>query len=199
MRQGSPLSPFLLVTVLDGVIKKCLSKWHSQKMGLKLGEHYFSLLAFADDILIFSHKPSELTRMALDLSDALAEIGLTINWGKCSWTCNTDEELSLAVQGNTLPYIPAHAGFPYLGTLLTFDGRSGTTLDHRMSSAWRAFYSRSDIWSSKSSLHSKLHVFRMTVEPCALFGCGSWHLIRQERNTLDTTLRRIEEAGCLLC
>ena len=45
-----------------------------------------------------------------------------------------------------------------------------------------------DVWNSKSSVDSKVKVFKLTIEVCALFGCESWHLTRKERNTLDTTL-----------
>ena len=40
----------------------------------------------------------------------------------------------------------------------------------------------------ESSADSKVKVFMLTIEACALFGCESWHLTRKGRNTLDTTL-----------
>ena len=187
-RQGSPLSPFLLVMVLDLAITRCCELWKSKGMGIKIDEALLSILAFAGDILLFSNNPSDLATMASDLSNALAEIGLSINWGKCSWTCNVEEDLIIRVQGTLIPYSPASTGFPYLGTPLTLDGRAGVTLDHRISAAWRVFYSRVDVWSSKSSVDSKTRTFKLTIEACALFGCESWHLTRKEQNSLDTTL-----------
>ena len=38
---------------------------------------------------------------------------------------------------------------------------------------------------------SKLKVFRMTVEPCVLFGCECWHLTRQDRSYLDGVLSKM--------
>ena len=160
----------------------------SKGMGIKIGGSLLSILVLADGILFFSDNPSDLAKMASDLSDALAEIGLSINWGKCSWTCNVDGDFIIQPQGILVPYTPACVGFPYLGTLLTLDGRASVTLDHRISAAWRALYSRMDIWNPKSSADSKMKVFKLTTEACAFFGCESWGLTRKERNTLDTTL-----------
>ena len=193
------MSPFLFVMVLDLAIFRCCELWKSKGMGIKIDETLLSILAFADDILSFSNNPSDLVTLATDLSNALAEIGLSTNWGKCSWTCNVDEDLTIQVQGTLIPFNPARVGFPYLGTLLTLDGRAGVTLDHRISAAWRAFYSRMDVWNSKSSVDSKMKVFKLTIEACALFGCKSWHLTKKERNTLDTTLwhmlRKVRRSG----
>ena len=83
-------------------------------MRIKIDETLLSILAFADDILVFSNNPSGLATVAADLSNALAEIGLSINWGKCSWTCNVDEDLIIQVQGTLIPFNPARVGFPYL-------------------------------------------------------------------------------------
>lgn len=191
VRQGSPLSPFLFVMVLDLVIKRCIQTWTGKGYGIMWHKWLIQLLAFADDILLFAESALQLQKMATDLSVSLATIGLAINWKKCLWTCNREVDYSISVQGVVVSHCAASLGFPYLGSLLTLDGKSSVTLDHRIAASWRAFYARKEVWRSRASFESKVRVFRLVVESCALFGCESWHLTRKERNLLDSTMCRM--------
>ena len=101
--------------VLGLAIIRCCDLRKSKGMRIKIDETLLSILAFADDILVFSNNPSGLATVAADLSNALAEIGLSINWGKCSWICNVDEDLIIQVHGTLIPFNPARVSCSILG------------------------------------------------------------------------------------
>ena len=154
-------------------------------------DNLISHLAFADDLILLAEDPSTLALMAADVAEALARVGLELNLTKCEWTSTVEDGSVFRLFGHVVPYTPSSEGLLYLGSLLTLDGRSRVTLEHRVASGWRAFYARSDVWRGRASVLSKLKVFRMTVEPCVLFGCECWHLTRLDRTYLDGVLSRM--------
>ena len=178
--------------VLNMVLEELTAKWTSKGWGFRLElKDLISHLAFADDLILLAENPAVLAWMAADVSVALSGVGLELNLSKCEWTSTEPETCALHLHGRVIPYTPSREGILYLGSLLTLDGRSKVTLEHRVAAGWRAFFARSDVWKGRGSVIAKLKVFRMTVEPCVLFGCECWHLSKQDRIFLDGVLSRM--------
>ena len=129
--------------------------------------------------------------MTSDVAEALARVGLELNLIKCDWTSTVEDGSVFRLFGHIIPFTPSGEGMLYLGSLLTLDGRSRVTLEHHVASGWRAFYAPGDVWKGRAPVASKFKVFRMTMEPCVLFGCECWHLSRLDRTFLDVVLSRM--------
>ena len=174
------------------VLEELTAKWNKKGWGFKLDlDNMISHLAFADDLILLAEDPATLALMAVDVAEALARVGLELNFTKCDWTSTVEDRSVFRLFGHVIPYTPSSEGLLYLGSLLTQNGRSRVSLEHRVASGWRALYARSEVWRGRASVLSKLRVFRMTVEPCVLFGCACWHFTRQGRTYLDGVLPRM--------
>ena len=88
--------------------------------GCKLDlDNLISHLAFADDLILMAEDPATLALMASKVAEALARVGLELNLTKCDWISTVED---------------GSEGMLYLGSLLTLDGRSRVTLEHRVAS-----------------------------------------------------------------
>ena len=63
------------------------------------------------------------------------------------------------------------------------------------SGAWAKFsLFRSELVNKKANLYDKLRLFNSVVTPCALYGCGSWSLTKDQENRMKVVQRRMVRA-----
>ena len=86
MRQGDPLSPYLFILAMEGLIvaiKEAVSKGLLKGVSLPNGGPIISSLHFADDALFFGNwSDDNVKNLMLILECFHMASGLKINWGK---------------------------------------------------------------------------------------------------------------------
>ena len=124
VRQGDPLSPLLFNYVMDWVLAELDPEMGiSLENGLRLNH-----LAFADDVALVTQTKKGTLRLASQLENGLAKVGLQPNAKKSAtlailvdgrskrWVCDTTPYLKLA--GNMVPIMGIGDVYRYLGVAM---------------------------------------------------------------------------------
>ena len=152
VRQGCLLSPVFFLVALDWVTR--------QSTGIQ-----FTLLQkledleFADDLVLLSHRVSQMRQKLEALQEQAAKIGLKVNVSKTKETrirspANTG---GIIYGGKILEQVTA---LTYLGSLITTTGGTEEDVEARCSREQAAFCILRPVWRSKCiSLWKKLRIF----------------------------------------
>ena len=81
-KQGDPLSPSLLNSILEHAMKYIKTKWCRKGWGIKVGNETLCNLRFADDVVLVGSSKRQLIYMLTDLIKACSAVGLEIHMGK---------------------------------------------------------------------------------------------------------------------
>jgi len=77
--------------------------------------------------------------------------------------------------------------FPYLGSLITVDGKCMTEFHTRLNRMQAIGASLQKIWKTHSILIStKTRLMKVLVWPVAMYGCETWRLRKNEETRLDS-------------
>lgn len=184
VRQGDTISPQLFAAVVEDVFRRL--DW--EEKGININGSRLNHLRYADDIVLISHDPDEVSEMLQELADASKEVGLLINTGKTQAMTNT-AELPLLLNGTPLSYVDQ---FIYLGQRLSFDQNPSIELQRRTRAGWYAFNKYYDFLTNKKvHLRLKRKVYQSCIEPALLYGCETWALRLQDRRRLIVTQRKM--------
>lgn len=127
VRQGDPLSPLIFNWVMDGMIRSIPAE-----LGVDVGGRRLSVLAFADDLVLFASSERGLQELLGTVSAFLANCGLTINVGKSqtiSWKTIPRQKKSVVdtsckfkIGSSAIPTVSRSDRWSYLGVQVTADG-----------------------------------------------------------------------------
>ena len=93
-RQGFPLSPLLLIIVLEFLPQQSEEK--KEIKGIQIGKEEVKLALFADDVILYIENPKDATRKILELINEFAKVaGYKINAQKSLAFLYTNDEKSL--------------------------------------------------------------------------------------------------------
>lgn len=112
VKQGDPLSPKLIVAVLESIFRKL--NWND--MGLNINGLYLSHLRFADDVVLLPEYSDQLEYMLKSFNYYSETVGLLVNRDKTKVTTNRDKKLIL-LQSTPIEYVDDYV---YIGHLITF-------------------------------------------------------------------------------
>jgi len=116
VKQGDPLSPHLFNLALEPVLRMIKSA-HKEE-GIHCHQQNLSILAYADDLVIFSNSIENGQVVLSHLERVLGEMGLTINPSKCgSMVVNKNGATDHAFQigKENIPSIARGDSYSYLG------------------------------------------------------------------------------------
>ena len=166
--------------------------------GASIGEVGFTDLDFADDAVIFAETMQDLVLFLEALSQEAESLGLRVSWMKTKiqhFVQAVDQVCStVACCGEQVQVVNS---FPYLGSRVSFDGKSDEEINRRLGLAWGVMSSLGvRVWRSRHlSRRTKVEVFKRLVLPVLLYGCETWTLTKKLRARLDAfgtiNLRRI--------
>ena len=192
VRQICPMSPVLFNFAIDWIMNQATEVsdgcWLSPECKM-------TDLDYADDIVILGDTPSNLQPMLDKISLFSMKVNLKINVSKTKlFTTHPDPNQLLALNGERIEQV---SEFRYLGSTILPNGQAKNEIPQRISNARLAFTQLSKaLWSrSDISLHTKLHVYRVSIRPVLLYGCETWPLRATDNQALKVfdrwCLRRI--------
>ena len=161
-----------------------------------LGTETFADLYYADDVALLAEM-LEVLLLALEmLKDEAHPLGLEDNWQKTKIQSTIDPDTLLAsvpVSGNSVDIVQS---FVYLVSKIHASGSSEPEVQHRIGLAKSCFNQLNrGIWRSSISISTKVHLYRVFIQPIVLYGSETWVLTRalEDRITAFGTicLRRI--------
>ena len=184
LHQGSALSPFLFIVVMDTVTRHC-------REGLPWE------LLFADDLVIIAETKEDLQRKWLQWQRGMASQGLKVNTGKTEVMVSSRQERQVNIideSGTSLKQVHA---FKYLGMVLSEGGGSEEAVKARVSVAWNKWRELSGVLSDRRIPRKlKVKIYTTVIRPALLYGAELWTLRKKEEGLLEKTemrmLRRIQ-------
>jgi hypothetical protein len=186
--QGDTLAPYLFVVVMDSLLRRL-----DPTLGIRLSkpaprqtarlrvlhgdnrrhEKWLVALAYADDVLLFSHTERGLQELFTRFQVLGKELGLRVNHGK-----DKTERILLggapatstlrALDGHAIPTVP---NYKYLGTrVMSFE----EDFRIRVGKAWALTNKFNAVWESAAAAKTKRQLFRALIEPVLLYGLCAW-------------------------
>lgn len=187
VRQGDPLSPKLFIAVLQQITSN--SPW--SKKGININGSYLSHLEFADDVILFSECPQQLSIMINELHQASSKIGLEMNLEKTKVMTNHH---TLPISINNIP-LEIVEKYVYLGKQISFRReRHSEEVDRRVAMTWKKYWAYKEIFKSQLPLSTKKIAMDTTILPCLTYGCQSWTFDFKTKNKIQTTQRKMERS-----
>ena len=183
LHQGSALSPFLFVMVMDTITKQC-------RKGLPWE------VLFADDLVIIAESECELQRKVLEWQRGMANQGLKVNTGKTEvMVCSRVKRLTNIVDGSNIKLDQVQS-FKYLGLVLSEEGKSEEAVKARVTAAWNKWKEvRGVVGDRKMPRKLKVKIYETVIRPVLTYGAEVWTVRKKEERLLETTemrmLRRI--------
>jgi hypothetical protein len=122
VKQGCPLSPIIFNLTIDLIIR-AIKRTASDIGPTKVYDIPFSVLAYADDLVIISRKKDRLQKLLNTASSTATDLGLSFRPDKCasiSLTCSNNSQSSFElnefiVQNQPIPPLERENPYKYLG------------------------------------------------------------------------------------
>jgi len=184
LHQGSALSPFLFLVVLDTISKEF-------RTGLPRE------LLFADDLVLIAESEEEAQEMWLKWQSGMARHGLKANTSKTVVMVSSKNKVSTTIVDNKNTKLHQVGKFKYLGTSMSESGGSEEAVKARVSAAWAKWRELNGvIYDKKMPRNLKMKIYKSIIRPVLLYGAEVWALRKKEERLLETTemkmLRRIK-------
>ena len=184
LHQGSALSPFLFVIILDTISS-------SFRKGIPWE------LLFADDLVIATETEEELQRNWLVWQEGMAKHGLKVNTSKTEVMASCQKTVELEITDLCGTKLKQVDKFKYLGITMSKKGGSEDAVRARISAAWTKWKDfTAVIYDKRIPRRLKMKVYETVIRPVMLYGAETWVLRRKEERMLKSTemkmLRRIK-------
>ena len=182
VRQGCNLSPALFNIYMEEAIRE------AQEIGLngiKINGDEINMLRFADDIAIIAENQDDLQRSINAMDQALQEYNMNINKTKTKILVCGREKLNAVVtmRGQKLEQVDS---FTYLGSTITWDGRSTTDIKRRIAQAKKAFMMKRQLLCSKKiGQQTRKQYVKSFVWSVALYGSEAWTIGKVDQKRLE--------------
>lgn len=166
---------------MDGIIKNCEKRLKKLHIGYRnLQRIGFSILAYADDILLAADSDKNLQFNMKVLTEELAKKKMKINVEKSKTMVigGKGKRLQIKVKGTVLEQVK---NFKYLGAHLNEEGRMEDEIKERIGAAGRFFHAirNSFIGKKEVSMRAKVTVYKTVFLPIISYSSESWTLSKK--------------------
>ena len=168
LHQGSGLSPFLFIIVLDVISEE-------SRCGLPRE------LLFTDDLAVVTDTEEEMQMRWLGWQIGMESKGLKVNIGKTEVMVSSRRGTKVNIkdsQGTSLRQVNK---FKYLGVTISEEGGSEEAVRARVSAAWGKWRDISGVISDKKMPKKlKIMLYMTVIRPVLLYGAECWTVRRKE-------------------
>ena len=184
VHQGSALSPYLFITVLDVICQDLLkpAPW---------------TMLYADDVVLCARDQANLQEKLQKWKDRLQHHGLKINTAKTEYMAaglEADDNSTIHLDGIPINRVES---FKYLGSVLGKDGDIDADVKARMACGWLKWRECSGVLCDKKMpLRLKGKIYRTVVRPALMYGSECWAPTRKHEQTMHTTEMRMLRWTC---
>ena len=198
VRQGCVIAPMLFNVYMDYMLQQALSRMQSEfgedcGVGVFVQECLQSLAAilYADDMVLVSHCPAQLTRMLVILDEVACGMGLSINADKTKILLF---DKSGALQQHFAAHPVVLSGgrvqvvdrFKYLGSWLCSSGTLDDEVGCRKARVYAAMSALDGVWRNRHlNLACKVAAYKCFVLPHFMYGAESWNATSQHEHMLE--------------
>ena len=174
LHQGSGLSPFLFIVVLDVISEEF-------RCGLPCE------LLFADDLVVVTETEEQMQRRWLGWQTGMESKALKVNIGKTEVMVSSRRGTKANIkdsQGTSLRQVNK---FKYLDVTISEEGRSEEAIRARVSAAggkWRDL--SGDISDKKMPRKLKIKLYMTIIRPVLLYGAECWIVRKKGEQILDS-------------
>ena len=185
LHQGSGLSPFLFIVVLDVISEEF-------RRGLPRE------LLVADDLAVVTDTEEEMQKRWIDWQIGMESKGRKVNIRKTEVMVSSRRGTKANIkdsQGTSLRQVNK---FKYLGVTISEEGGSEEAVRARVSAAWDKWRDLSGVISDKK-MPRKLNIklYMTVIRPVLLYGAECWTVRKKEEQILKKTemmmMRRLKE------
>ncbi len=183
VHQGSSLSPFLFIAIIDELTK------HID------GEAPWAML-FADDLALTTSTKAELEMKLEEWREALENAGIRVSRPKTEWVqlFTTGEDGAVKLGQEDLPEVKK---FKYLGSTLSNDADTTTDVKIRINKGWQKWRSLTGVMCDKKiPLKVKGKVYRTVIRPVMMYGSETWAIKKTDEDAMDVAEMRMLRWSC---
>ena len=181
VHQGSALSPYLFVLVIDELLKGVIKEapW---------------CMLFADDMVIIGETVDEVNAVLEKVRDALESEGLKVNKAKTEhlesrWRGEISSGDRVSCQGVELTKV---SDYKYLGSVIQDNGELDTEVTRKMQAGWAKWRAASGVLCDKRiPLKLKGKFYSTVVRPVMKYGSECWALKKAHEQKLHVTEMRM--------
>jgi len=181
VHQGSALSPYLFILVLDEILKGAIKDvpW---------------CMLFVDDMVVIADTAEEVNEMLEKVREALEGKGLKVNRAKteymeCKWEKGQAVVGDVRIQGKSIKKV---GEYKYLGSVVQEDGEINREVEARMQAGWRKWREAKGVLCDKKvPLKLKGKVYATVVRPVMTYGSECWALRKDQEKKLKVTEMRM--------
>ncbi|KAL4090731.1 hypothetical protein QTP88_025512 [Uroleucon formosanum] len=186
LRQGHALSPLLFNLALEKVVRTMPAY-----QDMELLEEY-SILAYADDIVVMGNTRIEVTAKTDDLLKAAKCMGLKVYQDKIKYMV-VSRKNEMVADLNVGEYtFEAVNDFKYLGTNINKNNNMHNEIKLRISAANKGFFALVKLFKSKLlSKKSKINLYLNYLRPVLAYGCETWSVTKGDEEKLLIFERKI--------
>lgn len=184
VHQGSALSPYLFITVLDTICEDLLepAPW---------------TMLYADDVVLCSTSQSDLEEKLQKWKDRLHQYGLRLNITKTEYMApgrETTDHSTIHLDSTPITRVEE---FRYLGSVISEDGNIDADVKARMASGWLKWRECSGVLCDKKMpMQLRGKVYRSVVRPALLYGSECWAPLLRHEQAIHTTEMRMLRWTC---
>ncbi|KAK3545441.1 hypothetical protein QTP70_007640 [Hemibagrus guttatus] len=162
---------------------------------VQFGDHRFSSLLFADDIVQLAPSSQDLQHVLGYFAAECEAAGMRISTSKCEAMVLDRKKMSCTLQVGG-EYLPQVEKFKYLGVLFTSEGRMDREFDRRIGAAVMRSMYRSVMVKKELSWKAKLSIYQSIYVPSLTYGHELSVITERIRSQIQAAeisfLRRVE-------
>ena len=179
LHQGSGLSPFLFIVVLDVISEEF-------RRGLPRE------LLFADDLAVVTDTEEEMQRRWLDWQIWMESKALKGNIGKTEVMVSCRRGTKANIKDSQDTRLRQVNNFKYLGVTISEEGGSEEAERARVSAAWGKWRDLSGVICDKKMPRKlTIKLYMTVIRPVLLYGAECWTVRKKEEQILEKTEMRM--------